>query len=365
MEVLILKTTFNMISKSSKIYIAGHTGLVGSEILKKFSKKGYSNLIYKTHSELDLINQQKVMRFFEIEKPEYVIIAAAKVGGIEANNTYRAEFIYNNLMIQTNIIHAAYINNIKKLIFLGSTCVYPKKTPQPIKEEYLLTSSLEYTNEPYAIAKIAGIKMCENYNNQYKTDFISLMPTNLYGSNDNFDLETSHVIPALMRKIHLAKCLEKNDWREIKNDLEKYPINKLNLNAGHDEVISVLKDYGITKKKVEIWGSGLPRRDFLWSADLAEACLFVLDHFSAIQNFGSQNTNSHINIGTGNEISIKELCLLIKNIVNYNGSFYFNDSKPDGTMRKQIDIEKIKKMGWKPSITLEKGLKKMYKFYKN
>ena len=365
MEDLILKITFNMISKSSKIYIAGHTGLVGSAILKKFAEKGYSNLIYKTHSELDLINQQKVIRFFEMEKPEYVIIAAAKVGGIEANNTYRAEFIYNNLMIQTNIIHAAYINNVKKLIFLGSTCVYPKNTPQPIKEEYLLTSSLEYTNEPYAIAKIAGIKMCENYNSQYKTDFISLMPTNLYGYNDNFNLDTSHVIPALMRKIHLAKCLEKNDWKAIKNDLEKYPINKLNLNASHDKIISVLKDYGITKKKVEIWGSGRPTRDFLWSADVAEACLFVLDHFSAIQNDDSQNNNSHINIGTGSEISIKDLCLLIKNIVNYNGSFYFNDSKPDGTMRKLIDIEKIKKMGWKPSITLDKGLVKMYEFYKN
>ena len=257
-----IKITFNMISKSSKIYIAGHTGLVGSAILKKFTEKGFSNLIYKTHSQLDLINQQKVMRFFEMEKPEYVIIAAAKVGGIEANNTYRAEFIYNNLMIQTNIIHAAYINNIKKLIFLGSTCVYPKNTPQPIKEEYLLTSSLEYTNEPYAIAKIAGIKMCENYNKQYKTDFISLMPTNLYGYNDNFNLDTSHVIPALMRKIHLAKCLENNDWKAIKNDLKKHPINKLNLNSSYDKIISVLKDLGITKKKVEIWGSGRPTRDF-------------------------------------------------------------------------------------------------------
>lgn len=353
-----------MINKSSKIYIAGHTGLVGSSILKKFSKKGYNNLIYRTHSELDLINQQKVMSFFEKEKPEYVIIAAAKVGGIEANNTYRAEFIYNNLMIQTNIIHAAYINNIKKLIFLGSTCVYPKNTPQPIKEEYLLTSSLEYTNEPYAIAKIAGIKMCENYNNQYKTNFISLMPTNLYGCNDNFDLETSHVIPALMRKIHLAKCLEENDWKAIKNDIEKYPISKLNIHSSHNQIISVFRDFGITKEEVEIWGSGQPTRDFLWSDDLADACFFLLDNFSIILD-GEKKNNSHMNIGTGNAISIKDLCVLIKDIVKYNGLFYFNNSKPDGTIHKLTDIEKIKEMGWKPSITLDKGLVKMYEFYKN
>lgn len=364
MEVLILKIIFNMISKSSKIYIAGHTGLVGSSILKKFVEKGYSNLVYKTHSELDLINQQKVMRFFEMEKPEYVIIAAAKVGGIEANNTYRAEFIYNNLMIQTNIIHAAYINSTKKLIFLGSTCVYPKNTPQPIKEEYLLTSSLEYTNEPYAIAKIAGIKMCENYNLQYNTDFISLMPTNLYGFNDNFNLETSHVIPALMRKIYLAHCLQNNYWNKIKNDIKKYSLNGLNKHSSNDKIISVLRSYGITHEGVEVWGTGNPTRDFLWSDDLADACLFLLKNYSNFNKKKTKHINSHINVGTGNEISIKDLCVLIKDIIKFQGFIKFNCAKPDGTMRKVTDVQKIKKMGWTSKTSLQQGLIKMYNSYK-
>jgi len=353
-----------MINKSSKIYIAGHKGLVGSAILKNFKKNGYNNLVYRTHAELDLIDQQKVMTFFVEEQPEYVILAAAKVGGIKANNTYRADFIYENLMIQTNIIHASYINNVKKMIFLGSTCIYPKNTPQPIKEEYLLTSELEYTNEPYAIAKIAGVKMCENYNLQYDTDFISLMPTNLYGYNDNFDLEKSHVISALIRKIHLANCLQKNKWNAIQNDIERHPINGLDKSSSREKIISVLRSFGISNKAVEVWGTGKPTRDFLWSDDLADACLFLLENYSNSDKEKTNYYNSHINVGTGNEISIKDLCILIKTIIKYNGLIKFNCAKPDGTMRKLTDVQKLKNMGWISKTSLQKGLTKMYNAYK-
>jgi GDP-L-fucose synthase len=330
--------------KNSKIYIAGHRGLVGSAIVKSLKQKGYTNLIHKTHEELDLMHQAAVESFFQAEKPEYVILAAAKVGGIVANNTYRADFIYENLQIQNNVIHQSYLNGVKKLLFLGSTCIYPKNCPQPMKEEYLLTSELEYTNEPYAIAKIAGIKMCESYNLQYGTNFISVMPTNLYGPNDNFDLETSHVLPALIRKIHEAK---------INGD-----------------------------KEVEIWGSGKPRREFLYSEDMADACVFIMEsrNFSDIVNNPKSKTknsnsthesqitnheirNTHLNIGTGVDISIKELALTIKNIVGYKGEFYFNTSKPDGTMVKLTDPSKLNALGWKHTTELEEGIRKMYAWY--
>jgi GDP-L-fucose synthase len=273
--------------KNSKIYIAGHQGLVGSAILKNLQEKGYNNFVYRTHKELELTNQQAVAEFFKKEKPEFVFLAAARVGGIVANNIYRADFIYSNLEIQNNIIHQSYLNGVKKLLFLGSTCIYPKNSPQPMKEEHLLTSPLEYTNEPYAIAKIAGIKMCESYNLQYGTNFISVMPTNLYGKNDNFDLETSHVLPALLRKIHLGKCLEQNNWKAIKKDLHKNPIEGINGDATKEEILNILAKYGIKQFKIqnskfkitiEIWGSGNPRREFLWSDDMADACVFLIEN---------------------------------------------------------------------------------------
>ena len=292
-------------NKNSKIYVAGHRGLVGSAIVKNLESKGYTNIITRTHKELDLINQKAVEEFFEKEKPEYVILAAAKVGGIVANNTYRADFIYENLQIQNNVIHQSYVHKVKKLLFLGSTCIYPKEAPQPMSEDSLLTSPLEYTNEPYAIAKIAGIKMCESYNIQYGTNFISVMPTNLYGPNDNFDLETSHVLPALIRKIHLGKCLEENNWEAIKNDLNKNPIEGINGSNSENQILEKLNSYGIevvvsselqvekenttsnrlptthnkqSKIAIEIWGSGNPRREFLYSEDMADACVFLLEN---------------------------------------------------------------------------------------
>lgn len=331
-------------NKNSKIYVAGHRGLVGSAIVKNLQEKGYTNLIYKTHQELDLINQKAVEEFFAKQKPEYVILAAAKVGGIVANNTYRADFIYENLQIQNNVIHQSYIHNVKKLLFLGSTCIYPKNAPQPMSEECLLTSPLEYTNEPYAIAKIAGIKMCESYNLQYGTNFISVMPTNLYGPNDNFDLENSHVIPALIRKIHDAK------------------INNLT--------------------EVEIWGSGKPRREFMYSEDMADACVYIMEQitFKDVVNSCTsggcepitnnqytniQITNTHLNIGTGSDISIKELAELMKRIIGFNGELKFNINKPDGTLEKLTNVSKLHNLGWKHKVELDVGIRKIYEWYKN
>ncbi len=343
--------------EKSKIFVAGHNGLVGSAILNSLIKRGYKNIVTRNRQELNLLNSESVSEFFEKEKLDYVFFAAAKVGGIIANTTFRADFIYENLTIQNNIIHQCYLNNVKKLLFLGSTCVYPKKCPQPIKEEYLLTNTLEYTNEPYAIAKIAGIKMCESYNIQYKTNFLSVMPTNLYGPNDNFDLEKSHVLPALLRKIHLAKLLINNDLDSIVKDL-KLPINEIN---------SFLLKHGITAEKVEIWGSGKPLREFLWSEDMAEACLFVMKNIDFKDCFNNSNEiiNTHINIGTGIDISIKELAELIKKIVGYDGTFIFNDERPDGTYRKLTDCSKLEKLGWKYKVGLEEGIEKMYKWYLN
>ncbi|MDA9663630.1 GDP-L-fucose synthase [bacterium] len=350
----------------SKIYIAGHRGLVGSAIMYNLKLKGYTNLVFRTHTELDLTSQDAVKNFFEIEKPEYVILAAAKVGGIVANNKYRADFIYENIMIQNNVIHNAYINGVKKLLFLGSTCIYPKNAIQPMKEDCLLTSELEYTNEPYAIAKIAGIKMCESYNLQYGTNFISVMPTNLYGPNDNFDLEKSHVLPALIRKIHLGKCLERNHWSAIKKDLDKNPIEGINGNSENEVILQILSKYGIQKSKIEIWGSGKPKREFLWSEDMADACIFLLENRDFVDTFDplkKEVINTHINIGTGSDISIKDLSLHIKSVVNYKGDFFFNDSKPDGTMRKLTDVSKLNALGWKHSVSLSVGIQKMYNWY--
>jgi GDP-L-fucose synthase len=352
--------------KKSKIYIAGHRGLVGSAIVNNLTSKGYTNLIFKTHAELDLTNQKEVAEFFAKEKPEYVILAAAKVGGIVANNTYRADFIYENIMIQNNVIHQSYLHGVKKLLFLGSTCIYPKNAPQPMVEESLLTSTLEYTNEPYAIAKIAGIKMCESYNLQYGTNFISVMPTNLYGPNDNFDLEKSHVLPALIRKIHLGKCLENKDWEAIKKDLDKNHIEGVNGSSSQESVLEVLAKYGVKEGGIEIWGSGRPKREFLWSEDMADACVFMLENRDFKDTFSAEEKevkNTHINIGTGVDISIKELAEQIKETVGYAGGFNFDSSKPDGTMQKLTNVSKLNTLGWKHKITLNKGVEKMYAWY--
>jgi GDP-L-fucose synthase len=345
--------------KDSKIYVAGHKGLVGSAILKNLKSKGYSNFVLRTLEELDLSDQESVSKFFKKEKPDYVILAAAKVGGIVANNTYRADFIYENLMIQNNVIHHSYLNNVKKLLFLGSTCIYPKNCPQPMKEDYLLTDTLEYTNEPYAIAKIAGIKMCESYNLQYGTNFISVMPTNLYGPNDNFDLEKSHVLPALIRKIHLSKLLSESKYDEVVKDLGVETI---------EEARSYLATFGVSSDSVEIWGTGKPKREFLWSEDMADACVFLMEKRNFSDTFNKDKTeirNTHINIGTGIEISIKELAKTIKLIVGFKGQLVFNNNKPDGTMRKLTDVTKIHGLGWKHSVELSNGIKLMYDWYIN
>lgn len=343
--------------KNSKIYVAGHRGLVGSALVKTLNDKGYSNILTRTHAELDLINSVAVAEFFERERPEYVFLAAAKVGGIVANNTYRAQFIYENLMIQNNVIHQSYICGVKKLLFLGSTCIYPKNCSQPMKEDYLLTDTLEYTNEPYAIAKIAGIKMCESYSLQYGTNFISVMPTNLYGPNDNFDLETSHVLPALIRKMHLAKLLSEGKIEAVLEDLKL---------GSEKEALDYLKSFGVTSESVEIWGSGNPRREFLWSEDMADACVFLMESRNFKDTYESDQKeirNTHINIGTGEDVSIKELAELIKQVVGYNGDLVFNTSRPDGTLKKLTDVSKLNSFGWKHIVDLEEGIRKMYQWY--
>ncbi|WP_321373609.1 GDP-L-fucose synthase [uncultured Draconibacterium sp.] len=365
-------------NQSSKIYVAGHTGMVGSAIWKNLKNKGYKNLIGRTIQELDLINCQAVDKYFQEEKPEYIFLAAAKVGGIVANNIYRGQFIYENLMIQNNIIHNAWKHGAKKLLFLGSTCIYPKEAPQPIKEDYLLSSPLEFTNEPYAIAKIAGIKMCESYNLQYNTNFISVMPTNLYGPNDNFQLDNSHVLPALLRKIYLAKCLEDKNWSAIKNDLNKRPLKNVSGKDAISSILNVLKEVGVFNEKqkpsVEIWGSGKPMREFLWSEEMADACVFLMENVDFIdlikiqsKKTGTKNEirNSHINIGTGKEISIKDLAFLIKMRIGFKGELIFNTNKPDGTMRKLTDVSKLNSLGWHHKIDINEGLNKFIDWYVN
>ncbi|GIZ15188.1 GDP-L-fucose synthase family protein [Capnocytophaga catalasegens] len=354
-------------NKDAKIYIAGHRGLVGSAIWKTLKQQGFTNLIGKTSDELDLTDSLAVCNFFEKEKPEYVFLAAAKVGGIIANNTYRADFIYENLMIQNNVIHQSYKNGVKKLLFLGSTCIYPREAPQPMPENSLLTSPLEYTNEPYAIAKIAGIKMCESYNLQYGTNFISVMPTNLYGPNDNFDLEKSHVLPAMIRKIHLAKCLEQNNWKMIRQDLNRQAVERITGENSKNKIRTILAKYGIFSDKVVLWGTGMPMREFLWSEDMAEACIFIMKHIDFKDTFNktlnNEIRNTHINIGTGQDISIHDLAKIIQKEIDFSGEISFDSSKPDGTMKKLTDTSKLYQLGWKHHIELSEGIKLMYKFY--
>ncbi len=358
--------------KNNKIYVAGHDGLVGSSIVKILRSKGYSNLVFRKFSELDLTDQHATRAFFEAERPEYVFLAAAKVGGIYANNTYRGQFIYENIMIQSNVIHASYLAGVKKLLFLGSTCIYPKMANQPMKEDELLTNTLEYTNEPYAIAKIAGIKMCESYNLQYGTNYISVMPTNLYGLKDNFSLENSHVLPAMIRKCHLAKCLENGDMDAIRADLAKNP-GPVGPDAPESDIFGYLDKNGIRKNgpvvELHLWGSGTPFREFLWAEDMADACVFLMEtadfedmvKVSAIE--ANEIRNTHLNIGTGKEISIGELARLVKEKVGFKGHLKFDPSKPDGTPRKLTDPGKLHALGWHHRIELEDGIPMVYGHY--
>lgn len=355
-----------MINQDTKIYIAGHRGLVGSAIWKNLQQKGYTNLVGKTHKELDLMDALAVKHFFDEEKPEVVFLAAAHVGGILANNKYRADFIYNNLQIQQNIIGESYRHGVDKLLFLGSTCIYPRDARQPMKEDELLTGILEYTNEPYAIAKIAGLKMCESFNLQYDTNYIAVMPTNLYGPNDNFDLERSHVLPAMIRKVHLAHCLKNNDWESISNDLNKRPVEGVSGQNNREEIEQILNKYGIFSDRVELWGTGNPLREFLWSEEMADACVFIMEKVDFKDLYGSgtkEIRNCHINIGTGKEISIRQLAELIVETIGYNGTIRFDTTKPDGTMRKLTDPSKLHSLGWHHRIDIEEGVRRMYDWY--
>lgn len=352
---------------NSKIYVAGHRGLVGSAIWRTLEAKGYTNLIGRTHAELDLTDAVAVRTFFEAERPKYVFLAAAHVGGIMANNTYRADFLLKNLAIQQHVIGEAYRTGVKKLLFLGSTCIYPKEAPQPMPEDCLLTSPLEYTNEPYAIAKIAGLKLCESFNLQYGTNFIACMPTNLYGPNDNFDLERSHVLPAMMRKLILADALLRGDWASIRADLTRLPISLIpNVElASEEELAEALAHFGIYPDRVELWGSGTPMREFLWSEDMAEACVFLMEqiNFDDLRPAEGEVRNCHINIGTGTDVSIAELASRIKEVVGYHGEIHFDRSKPDGTMKKLTDPSKLHRLGWHHKVELDEGLQRMFRWY--
>ena len=398
-----------MLEKDSKIFVAGHHGLVGSAIWNNLKNRGYKNLIGRSHAELDLTNQLAVKQFFDTEQPDAVILAAAFVGGIMANSLYRADFIMQNMKMQCNVIEQSYLHKVKKLLFLGSTCIYPKNAPQPMKEDALLTSPLEYTNEEYAIAKIAGLKMCESYNLQYGTNYIAVMPTNLYGPNDNFHLENSHVLPAMMRKVYLAKLIHDNNWEAIRIDMDKRPINptsKLAAQIGEgnvdgkeskERILQALAFYGIEDNKVLLWGDGSPLREFLWSEDMADASVYLLlnvdfkdiigvDKYSsvfygvktdgevnrnnsegrggAIPSLG-ESRNCHIKIGTGKELTIKSLAELVVKTVGFEGELCWDTTKPNGTPRKLIDVSKLHRLGWQHKIEIEEGVEKLYEWYRN
>ena len=398
-----------MLEKDSKIFVAGHHGLVGSAIWNNLKNRGYKNLIGRSHAELDLTNQLAVKQFFDTEQPDAVILAAAFVGGIMANSLYRADFIMQNMKMQCNVIEQSYLHKVKKLLFLGSTCIYPKNAPQPMKEDALLTSPLEYTNEEYAIAKIAGLKMCESYNLQYGTNYIAVMPTNLYGPNDDFHLENSHVLPAMMRKVYLAKLIHDNNWEAIRIDMDKRPINptsKLAAQIGEgnvdgkeskERILQALAFYGIEDNKVLLWGDGSPLREFLWSEDMADASVYLLlnvdfkdiigvDKYSSVfygvKTDGEVNRNNsegrggaipslgeirncHINIGTGKELTIKSLAELVVKTVGFEGELCWDTTKPNGTPRKLIDVSKLHRLGWQHKIEIEEGVEKLYEWYRN
>ena len=384
------------LDQNSKIYVAGHHGLVGSAIWNNLLQRGYTNLVGRSHKELDLTDQVAVKRFFDEERPDAVVLAAAFVGGIMANSLYRADFIMMNMKIQCNVISEAYAHGVKKLLFLGSTCIYPKNAPQPMKEECLLTSPLEYTNEEYAIAKIAGLKMCESYNLQYGTNYIAVMPTNLYGPNDNFHLENSHVMPAMMRKVYLAKLIHDENWQAIRTDMDKRPVEGITGSASDTDILTVLAKYGIYNNKVVLWGTGTPLREFLWSEDMADASVHVLlnvdfsdiigvEKYSSV-HYGAKTDgavdrnhsagrggaipslgeirNCHINVGTGKELTIRELSELVVKAVGFEGTVEFDASKPDGTMRKLIDVAKLHSLGWTHKVEIEDGVQKLFEWYK-
>ncbi|MFO8000301.1 MAG: GDP-L-fucose synthase [Marinilabilia sp.] len=356
---------------NSKIFVAGHSGLVGSAITSELKARGYNNLLLRSRAELDLLDQQSVKDFFEREQPEYVFLAAARVGGILANNTFRADFISENLRIQNHVIHYSWASGVKKLLFLGSSCIYPRECPQPMKEEHLLTGPLEYTNEPYAIAKIAGMKMCESYNLQYGTDFISVMPTNLYGPNDNYNLLGSHVLPALIRKMHLARLVEEKNFDAIRNDFIKRPVEGVDPQTGDEPLLNKLSEFGIVhengKGQVQLWGTGKPRREFLHSADLARACVFLMNEVSfqdIVRARGLEEVrNTHINIGVGEDISIAELARLVQEVIGFEGELSWDASKPDGTYRKLLDVSRLNDLGFKASVPLKKGIEEVYNEY--
>ena len=366
--------------KNSKIYIAGHNGLVGSAIWNNLKGRGYTNLVGRSHKELDLLDGAAVKCFFDEERPEAVVLAAAHVGGIMANLQYRADFIYQNLQIQQNVIGEAWRHGVKKLLFLGSTCIYPREAPQPMKEECLLTSALEYTNEPYAIAKIAGLKMCESFNLQYGTNYIAVMPTNLYGPNDNFHLENSHVLPAMIRKIHLAKCLNEGDWAAVRKDIGLRPVSKVidgekvavDDKSGEGEILKVLSCYGITAEAVTLWGTGAPLREFLWSEEMADASVHVLlnvdfkdTYDTSVKNADGivEIRNCHINVGTGKELSTKECAEKIMKEIGFRGELRWDRTKPDGTMRKLTDVSKLHSLGWHHKIEIDEGIHRLYEWY--
>lgn len=369
-----------MLSKDSKIYVAGHRGLVGSAIWENLKARGYNNLVGRTHKELDLLDPVAVKTFFDEEQPDAVVLAAAHVGGIMANLTYRADFIYRNLQIQQNVIGESWKHGVKKLLFLGSTCIYPREAPQPMPEDCLLTSPLEYTNEPYAIAKIAGLKMCESFNLQYGTNYIAVMPTNLYGPNDNFHLENSHVLPAMIRKIHLAKCLNEGDWEGVRKDIGLRPVTykaggevlKVDANSTEAEILPALAYYGITPEAVTLWGSGAPMREFLWSEEMADASVHVLLNVDFKDTYDSSVKNSdgiteirncHINVGTGKEISIRQVAELIMKEIGFKGELRWDSSKPDGTMKKLTDVSKLHSLGWHHKIEIDEGVHRLYEWY--
>lgn len=358
--------------KSAKIYVAGHHGLVGSAIWNNLKERGYNNLVGRSHKELDLLDPIAVKKFFDEEQPDAVILAAAHVGGIMANLQYRADFIYQNLQIQQNVIGESFRHGVKKLLFLGSTCIYPREAPQPMKEEVLLTSPLEYTNEPYAIAKIAGLKMCESFNLQYGTNYIAVMPTNLYGPNDNFHLENSHVLPAMIRKIHLAKCLNEGDWDAVCKDINLRPVEGVNGSNTHQEILEKLAKFGITPEAVTLWGTGKPMREFLWSEEMADASVHVLLNVDFKQTYDAAQKNAdgiteirncHINVGTGKEVSIREVAEKIMKEIGFKGELRWDASKPDGTLRKLTDVSKLHSLGWHHKVEIDEGIHRLYEWY--
>ena len=352
---------------NSKIFVAGHRGLVGSAIWNNLKSRGYENLVGRTHKELDLMDPVAVKKFFDDEQPDAVVLAAAHVGGIMANLKYRADFIYQNLQIQQNVIGESFRHGVKKLLFLGSTCIYPRMAPQPMAEEALLTSELEYTNEPYAIAKIAGLKMCESFSLQYGCNYIAVMPTNLYGPNDNFHLENSHVLPAMIRKIHLAKCLNENLWDEVRKDLNLRPVEGISGANSSDEILAVLAKYGIEPQRVTLWGTGSPMREFLWSEEMADASVHVLlnvDFKDTDDPADKEVRNCHINVGTGKEVTIREAAEKIIREIDFKGELCWDTSKPDGTPRKLTDVTKLHRLGWHHKVEIDEGIHRLYKWYK-